>query len=84
MPIALPDGTRIAFKQRAGGGSGRCTGASRLDLATLRPCTLAETRNVHDRVEWLDDDNVVYGLPESESSPVMDVWRVAAAGRGAS
>jgi hypothetical protein len=52
-----------------------------LDQATLRAHTLAETRNVRDQVEWLDDD-VVYGLPENQSSPVMDVWRLPAAGGG--
>jgi hypothetical protein len=82
-PSLSPDGTRIAFKQRAGGGVGPVHWrVAVLDLATLHARTLAETRNVDDQVEWLDDDTVVYGLPESQSSPVMDVWRVAAAGGG--
>jgi Tol biopolymer transport system component len=82
-PSLSPDGTRIAFKQRAGGGVGPVHWrVAVLDLATLRARTLAETRNVDDQVEWLDDDNIVYGLPESQSSPVMDVWQVAAAGGG--
>jgi hypothetical protein len=82
-PSLSPDGTRIAFKQRAGGGVGPVQWrVAVLDLATLRAHTLAETRNVDDQVEWLDDDDVVYGLPESQSSPVMDVWRLPAAGGG--
>ncbi len=82
-PSLSPDGTRIAFKQRAGGGVGPVQWrVAVLDLATLRAHTLAETRNVDDQVEWLDDDTVVYGLPESQSSPVTDVWRVPAAGGG--
>jgi hypothetical protein len=82
-PSLSPDGKRIAFKQREGGGVGPVHWrVAVLDLATLRAHTLAETRNVDDQVEWLDDDTVVYGLPESQSSPVMDVWRVPAAGGG--
>jgi WD40 repeat protein len=82
-PSLSPDGTRIAFKQRSGGGVGPVQWrVAVLDLATLRAHTLAETRNVDDQVEWFDDDNVVYGLPESQSSPVMDVWRIPAAGGG--
>jgi hypothetical protein len=82
-PSLSPDGTRIAFKQRSGGGVGPVQWrVAVLDLATLRAHTLAETRNVDDQVEWFDDDNVVYGLPESQSSPVMDVWRTPAAGGG--
>jgi Tol biopolymer transport system component len=82
-PSLSPDGTRIAFKQRAGGGVGPVQWrVAVLDLATLRAHTLAETRNVDDQVEWLDDNDVVYGLPESQSSPVMDVWRLPAAGGG--
>jgi hypothetical protein len=53
-----------------------------LDLATLHARTLAETRNVDDQIEWFDNEHVSYGLPESASSPVTDVWKVPAAGDG--
>jgi hypothetical protein len=53
-----------------------------MNLATLRSHPLAETRNVDDQVEWLDDDDVVYGLPQSQSSPVTDIWKAPAAGGG--
>ena len=82
-PSLSPDGTRIAFKERAGGGVGPIQWrVAVLDLATLRARTLAETRNVDDQVEWFDNDTVAYGLPESQSSPVMDVWTAPAAGGG--
>lgn len=82
-PSLSPDGTRIAFKQREGGGVGPVHWRPAvLDLSTLRARTLAETRNVDDQIEWYDDDHVSYGLPEGPSSPVTDVWKVPAAGGG--
>ena len=63
-PSLSPDGTRIAYKQRESGGIGPVHWRlAVLDLATMRSHPLAETRNVDDQVEWLDDDDVVYGLP---------------------
>jgi hypothetical protein len=82
-PSLSPDGTRIAFKQREGGGVGPVQWRPAvLDLATLHARTLAETRNVDDQIEWFDNEHVSYGLPESASSPVTDVWKVPAAGDG--
>ena len=82
-PSLSPDGTRIAFKQRAGGGIGPVHWrAAVLDLATLRSHVLADTRNVDDQIEWYDNDHVSYGLPQGASSPVTDVWKVPAAGGG--
>ena len=62
-PSLSPDGTRIAFKKR-NPGTIVTWGISVLDLATLRDHPLAETRNVDDQVEWLDDQTVIYGLPQ--------------------
>ncbi|MEW6475683.1 MAG: hypothetical protein AB1679_25795 [Actinomycetota bacterium] len=77
-PSLSPDGTRIAFKQKVSGG-----GLSEvkwqlavLDLATLKDQPLAETRNVDDQAEWLDDGNVLYGVDS-------DTWVVPADGSGA-
>jgi hypothetical protein len=82
-PSLSPDGTRIAFKQRAGGGIGPVHWRPAvLDLATLRAHPLVETRNVDDQIEWFDNDHVSYGLPQSASSPVTDIWKVPAAGSG--
>jgi hypothetical protein len=82
-PSLSPDGTRIAFKQRQGGGVGPVQWRPAvLDLATLRARTLPETRNVDDQIEWYDNDHVAYGLPQSASSPVTDIWKVPAAGGG--
>jgi WD40-like Beta Propeller Repeat len=82
-PSLSPDGTRIAFKQRAGGGIGPVHWRPAvLDLATLRTHPLVETRNVDDQIEWFDNDHVSYGLPQSASSPVTDIWKAPAAGGG--
>ena len=62
-PSLSPDGTRIAFKKR-NPGTVVTWGISVLDLATLEDHPLAETRNVDDQVEWLDDQTVIYGLPQ--------------------
>jgi hypothetical protein len=45
----------------------------RLDLETLEETPLAETRNVDDQVEWLDDRHVLYGIPRRTTS-IVDVW----------
>jgi hypothetical protein len=82
-PSLSPDGTRIAFKQREGGGIGPVRWRPAvLDLATLRRHPLADTRNIDDQIEWYDNDHVSYGLPESQSSPVTDLWKVPADGSG--
>jgi hypothetical protein len=62
-PSLSPDGTRIAFKRR-NPGTLVTWGISVLDLATLKDHPLSETRNVDDQVEWLDDQTVIYGLPQ--------------------
>jgi hypothetical protein len=70
-PSLSPDETRVAFKRR----HGNAWRITVLDLATKRETPLAETRNVDDQVEWVDDDRILYGLGG-------DVWVVAADGGG--
>ena len=41
----------------------------------MQETPLAETRNVDDQAEWLDDGRVLYGLDDS-------IWVVAADGSG--
>ena len=77
-PSLSPDGTRIAFKSRVSGGGidGVAWRLSVLDLATLRDHPLAETRNVDDQAEWLDDTTVLYGV-------ASDTYAVPSDGTGA-
>jgi hypothetical protein len=84
-PSLSPDGTRIAFKQRSGGLGPVTWQAAVLDLRSLDVTPLAEERSVDDQIEWLDNENVLYGLGEGrpgESSAVTDVWSVPANGSG--
>lgn len=77
-PSLSPDGTRIAFKSRvAAGGLAEDVKwrVSVLSLDTLADHPLAETRNVDDQAEWLDDGTVLYGLES-------DTWAVPADGTG--
>jgi hypothetical protein len=78
-PSLSPDETKVAYKQRVGGPS-----EWRLHVRDLRTGVapaLAEQRSVDDQVEWLDDDQVLYGLPR-EGTAETDVWAVPADGTG--
>jgi hypothetical protein len=77
-PSLSPDGKRIAFKQKVpGGGLFEVKWRlSVLSLDTLEDHPLAETRNVDDQAEWLDDGTVLYSVES-------DVYAVAADGTGA-
>ncbi len=83
-PSLSPDGRRVAFKHRDGGHLGPV--AWRLwvlDLETRRRHPLAETRNVDDQVQWLDDQQVLYALPGGAERPAgTDQWVVPADGGG--
>jgi len=70
-PSLSPDGTRIAFKKKVGGGVWRL---SVLDLKTLNETELAETRSVDDQALW-QGDRILYGLDNA-------VWAVPSDGSG--
>lgn len=71
-PSLSPDGSKIAFKKRTGQSSWRLTV---LDLSTFVETSLAETRSVDDQAEWLNEEEVLYGLNAA-------VWSVRADGTG--
>lgn len=81
-PSLSPDNTRIAFKKQAAGTVAREWRLHVLDLETLEETPLAETRNVDDQVEWLDDSRVLYQLPQEPGSASLNVWVTAADGSG--
>jgi hypothetical protein len=76
-PSLSPDGRRIAFKQEVSGGGLLEVKwrLSVLSLDTLEDHPLAETRNVDDQAEWLDDGTVLYSVES-------DIYAVAADGTG--
>jgi hypothetical protein len=55
-----------------------------LDLASGTETMLAETHSVDDQVEWLDNDQILYGLPgQGSRAAETNVWVVPADGSGA-
>lgn len=88
-PSLSPDGRRIAYKKRISHGDGPLTWRlTVLDLQTKVETQLAETRSVDDQAEWLDDENVLYGLrrgtdgSEADHQRPADTWIVPADGSG--
>ncbi len=51
-----------------------------LDLDTLAAKPLAETRNIDDQAEWLDDERVAYAVPRGTGTFLTDTWSVAGDG----
>jgi hypothetical protein len=81
-PSLSPDGTRIAFKKRGALPAGQWRIAV-FDLRTHTETMLAETRNVDDQLEWLDNAHVLYGVPRAGTAAASsDVWTVPADGTG--
>jgi hypothetical protein len=79
-PSLSPDGTRVAYKKIGDRRPGDWRLAV-LDLRTGKETALTEQRSVDDQVEWLDDDEVLYGMPEGGSNAAQtDVWVAAADG----
>jgi hypothetical protein len=82
-PSLSPDGKTVVYKKRGDRPAGQWRLAS-LDIATGKETMLAETTNVDDQVEWLDNSHVLYGIPRAGSSAAEDdVQSVAIDGSGA-
>lgn len=78
-PSLSPDNTRMAFKQRVDSGMGTFKWRPAvLDLGTLGDHLLAESRNVDDQLEWLDNDTVLYSIDTGRGAP--DTWSTRADG----
>lgn len=58
-PSLSPDGTRIAYKKRVGGGSNPWR-LTVLDLKTMQETALPGTHGLDDQAEWLDNDRILY------------------------
>jgi hypothetical protein len=76
-PSVSPDGTRVVYKKRGQlpPGSWRLTA---YDPASRKETPLTETRSVDDQVDWLDNTQVVYGLPRTTGAgaATSDIWAV--------
>lgn len=84
-PSLSPDASRIAYKKRFMADGRIFWQLHILDLASGGETPLGEKRSVDDQLEWLDNDHVLYSLPETEtgSSASADIWLAAADGASA-
>lgn len=74
-PLLSPDNARIAFKKSVGVRSVDWSQSAVWQLETMTESMVtSETRSADDRVEWLDDDRVVYHLTGGASA--ADLWLV--------
>jgi hypothetical protein len=79
-PSLSPDNTRIAFKKRVTLNGRSLWQPAILDLATLKETALAETRGIDDQIEWLDDGQILYALPDETSEAIANIWALPADG----
>jgi hypothetical protein len=71
-PALSPDGRKLVYKKATGSFTARRWRFTVLDLATGVETPLPETRNVDDQAAWLDDRQVMYGVPRDGGR--IDVW----------
>jgi hypothetical protein len=82
-PSLSPDGSRLVFKKRERHGLvGVGWRLHVLDLATMTERPLNEERSVDDQVEWLDNERILYLLPDDvpPTTTRTDLWTVAVDG----
>ncbi len=74
-PEVSPDGSLIVVKERREGDFFQLVA---IDTATGARRDLPEARTVEDQVEFLDNDTIIYGLPNesegTEAQPAWDIW----------
>lgn len=83
-PSLSPDGTRVAYKKRFLEGGRILWQLHVLNLADLAETAIAERRSIDDQLEWLDNRQVLYSVPQADTSSGggTDVWVAPADGRG--
>ncbi|MGR0159715.1 TolB family protein [Paenarthrobacter nitroguajacolicus] len=75
-PSISPDGTRIAYKKNDGGALAAHWKVAVLELATGQETVLSETRSVDDQVEWLDNENLLYGVADESIAGDSNIWKL--------
>ncbi|MCP1414491.1 hypothetical protein [Paenarthrobacter sp. A20] len=75
-PSISPDGTRIAYKKNDGGALAAHWKVAVLDLATGQEVVLSEKRSVDDQIEWLDNQNLLYGLADEAVEGDSNIWQL--------
>ena len=81
-PSLAPNASRIAYKKRFMADGRVFRQLHILDLNTMMETPLNEKRSVDDQLEWLDNDHLLYALPETEtgSGASTNVWLASADG----
>lgn len=85
-PSLSPDGQRIAFKRRiTPPPQGRVVWQLIVrELASGQETALArETRNVDDQVEWIDNREIAYSLPDDTTPAATNAWALVIDGSSA-
>jgi Tol biopolymer transport system component len=78
-PSLSPDGKLLAYKSA----TGPITWQVRVrTLANGSERVVDESSSVDDQIEWLDDEDVVFGLPRPEGGATSDIWVAPADGSG--
>ena len=78
-PSLSPNGKLLAYKSA----TGPTTWQLRVrTLADGTEVVIDESQSVDDQIEWLDDANVVFGLPRPGGGAASDVWAAPADGTG--
>ncbi|MCD4853215.1 hypothetical protein LN996_20545 [Arthrobacter sp. AK01] len=75
-PSISPDGKRIAYKKNDGGALAAHWKVAVLDLATGQEVVLSEKRSVDDQIEWLDNQNLLYGLADEAVEGDSNIWQL--------
>jgi Tol biopolymer transport system component len=81
-PSLSPDRTRVAYKKREIVDGRLVWRLAVKNLATRAITVLTESRSVDDQPEWLDDKQIVYGLPSETRAGSTTVWVIPADGSG--
>lgn len=82
-PSLSPDGLRVAYKTRVSADGTARWAIAVLDLSTGSQRILGEERNIDDQIEWLDDETLLYGLPNPDAPGDSDVWSIPVDGGSA-
>lgn len=77
-PSVSPDGMHIAYKKRRPGVGVVHWDIAVLDLAIKRETLIPLESGLDDQLEWLDNDNLLYGLPRAGAVGDSDVYSIEA------
>lgn len=81
-PSVSPDGSKVAYKRRRISEEGIGWDIHVLLVSDGRDIRLVDERSIDDQLEWLDNERVLYSVPDTSSPAVTNVWVSNADGSG--